>query len=279
MTFSIVAADPGTGDVGVAVASKFLAVGAVVPFARAGAGAVATQSFADVTLGPRGLEALAKGGAPSLILEQLLAADSERETRQVGMVNAAGDPATFTGSGCMDWAGGRAGAGYAAQGNILAGPAVVDAMATAFEAAVGAPLADRLIAALAAGDEEGGDRRGRQSAALIVARPHGGYGGNHDRYLDLRVDDHPSPVEELSRLLDLHRLYFDRPNEADLISVDDTLRTELEGALSRLGRSGAPETFADRLYALIATENLEERWVSAERVDTRVVEFLRALHP
>jgi uncharacterized Ntn-hydrolase superfamily protein len=278
MTFSIVAADPGTGDVGVAVASKFLAVGAVVPFARAGAGAVATQSFADVTLGPRGLEALAKGGAPSLILEQLLAGDSERETRQVGIVNAAGDAATFTGSECMEWAGGRTGAGYAAQGNILAGPAVVDAMATAFEAAAGAPLADRLLAALAAGDEAGGDRRGRQSAALIVARPDGGYGGNHDRYLDLRIDDHPSPVEELSRLLDLHRLYFDRPSEADLIGVDDALRADLEAVLANTGRSGAPDTFGDRLYTLIATENLEERWVSADRVDTRVVEFLRTLN-
>jgi uncharacterized Ntn-hydrolase superfamily protein len=151
-------------------------------------------------------------------------------------------------------------------------------MATAFEAAAGAPLADRLLAALAAGDAAGGDRRGRQSAALIVARPDGGYGGNHDRYLDLRIDDHPSPVEELSRLLDLHRLYFDRPSEADLIGVDDALRADLEAVLANTGRSGAPDTFGDRLYTLIATENLEERWVSAERVDTRVVEFLRTLN-
>jgi uncharacterized Ntn-hydrolase superfamily protein len=279
MTFSIAGADPDTGDVGVAVASKFLAVGAVVPFARTGAGAVATQSFADVTLGSRGLDALAAGGAPTAILEQLLAGDPEREMRQAGIVSAAGQAATFTGSGCMEWAGGRIGTGYAAQGNILVGPGVVDAMAAAFEASAGAPLAERLLAALTAGDAEGGDRRGRQSAALIVARPNGGYGGNHDRYIDLRVDEHPSPAAELSRLLDLHRLYFDRPADNDLLPVDASLQNELETLLARMGRGGSPDTFADRLYALIATENLEERWISAERVDPRVVQFLRTLNP
>jgi uncharacterized Ntn-hydrolase superfamily protein len=277
MTFSIVGADAATGDVGVAVASKFLSVGAVVPFARAGAGAVATQSFADVTFGPRGLDALGAGASPGDVLEQLLAGDSDRELRQVGVIDTAGVAATFTGSGCMEWAGGRIGEGYAAQGNILSSAAVVTAMVSAYEATMGEPLANRLLAALTAGDREGGDRRGRQSAALLVARPNGGYGGNHDRYMDLRVDDHQSPVAEVARLLDLHHLYFDHPAKDDIVSVDPNLRAELESVLARTGRSGEPDSFGDRLYALIATENLEERWVSADRMDRRVIDFLRQL--
>jgi uncharacterized Ntn-hydrolase superfamily protein len=277
VTFSIVAADPATGDVGVAVASKFLAVGAVVPFARAGAGAVATQSWADVTFGPRGLDLLAAGSGPDDALAALLDGDDGRETRQVGIVAADGRATTFSGTACMDWAGGRVGTAYAAQGNILAGPQVVDAMATGFEQAAGQPLARRLAAALRAGDQAGGDRRGRQSAALLVARPGGGYGGNHDRYLDLRVDEHPRPVEELGRLLDLHRLYFDRPDPATVLRVSDPLRTELEAVLSATGRSGDPASFGKRLYGLVATENLEERWVDDLHMDPLVLEFLRGL--
>jgi uncharacterized Ntn-hydrolase superfamily protein len=275
VTFSIVAVDTKAGDVGVAVASKFLAVGAVVPWARSDAGAVATQSFADVTFGARGLEAMAGGVSPETALEHLLADDAERRLRQVGLVAMGGQSATFTGDGCMEWAGGRTGPGYAAQGNILAGPQVVAAMAEAFESSAGNPLADRLVAALTAGDARGGDRRGRQSAALMVARPGGGYGGNHDRYLDLRVDDHPTPVAELARLLDLHRLYFDRPDAASVVPLDPDLRAELESILARQGRRGDPATFGERLYALVATENLEERWISAEQMDPQVVDFLR----
>jgi uncharacterized Ntn-hydrolase superfamily protein len=148
-------------------------------------------------------------------------------------------------------------------------------MAEAFESSAGNPLADRLLAALTAGDARGGDRRGRQSAALMVARPGGGYGGNHDRYLDLRVDDHPTPVAELARLLDLHRLYFDRPDAASVVPLDPDLRAELESILARQGRRGDPATFGERLYALVATENLEERWISAEQMDPQVVDFLR----
>ena len=278
MTFSVAAADPITGDVGVAVASKFLAVGAVVPFARAGSGAVATQSFADVTFGVRGLDAMEMGASPSEALKQLLSADAQRETRQVGLVSSDGTAATFTGSECMDWAGGRTGDGFAAQGNILVGRQVVDAMADAFERSTGQSLADRLLAALAAGDAQGGDRRGRQSAALVVARAGGGYGGNHDRYLDLRVDDHTTPVDELGRLLSLHRLYFDRPDPASLVEVDTELRAELETILAGLGRGGDTPTFGERLYGLVATENLEERWISPERMDPQVVRFLRQLN-
>jgi uncharacterized Ntn-hydrolase superfamily protein len=236
---------------------------------------VATQSFADVTFGARGLEAMAGGASPETVLEHLLADDAERRLRQVGLVAMGGQSATFTGEGCMEWAGGRTGTGYAAQGNILAGPQVVGAMADAFEASAGNPLADRLLATLTAGDAQGGDRRGRQSAALMVARPGGGYGGNHDRYLDLRVDDHPTPVAELARLLDLHRLYFDRPDPGTVVPLGPDLRAELESILAWQGRRGNPATFGERLYALVATENLEERWISAEQMDPQVVEFLR----
>lgn len=277
MTFSIVAADPATGDVGVAVASKFLAVGAVVPWARAGAGAVATQSWADVTFGPRGLDLLAAGHGPEAVIEQLLADDAQRETRQVGIARADGHAASFSGASCMDWAGSQVGTSFTAQGNILTGPEVVEAMATVFEQTSGEPLARRLFMALQAGDGQGGDQRGRQSAALLVARPRGGYGGNHDRYLDLRVDDYPRPVEELGRLLDLHRLYFDRPESGSVIRVGDGLRTELEGILDTTGRGGDRGSFGNRLYGLIATENLEERWVDAEHLDPLVLDFLRGL--
>lgn len=199
-TFSIVAHDPETGDLGVAVQSKFFAVGAVVPYAAAGIGAVATQSYANTTFGPRGLQMLGNGSPPQQVIDALLADDAERDARQIGVIDAQGNAATFTGAGCLTWAGGRTGEHYAVQGNILAGPEVVDAMASAFEQATG-DLASRMVAALAAGQEAGGDARGRQSAALLVVRDGGGYGGFDDRYIELRVDDHDTPIVELRRLL------------------------------------------------------------------------------
>lgn len=201
-TFSIVAFDPESGDLGVAVESKFFAVGPVVPFAAAGVGAVATQSYANTSYGPRGLEMLREGRAAEEVITALTESDEGREVRQVGIVDAQGASATFTGDSCLQWAGGRTGPGYAVQGNILAGPAVVDSMAEAFEA-TGGDLATRMVAALAAGQAAGGDARGRQSAALLVVREGGGYGGYNDRYIDLRVDDHPTPIAELQRLLDI----------------------------------------------------------------------------
>ncbi len=201
-TFSIVAFDPETGDLGVAVESKFFAVGPVVPFAAAGVGAVATQSYANTSYGPRGLAMLREGMAAADVVASLTESDEGREVRQVGIVDAQGTSATFTGDSCLSWAGGRTGPGYAVQGNILAGAAVVDAMAEAFES-TGGELATRMVAALAAGQAAGGDARGRQSAALIVVREGGGYGGYNDRYIDLRVDDHPTPIVELQRLLDI----------------------------------------------------------------------------
>jgi len=199
MTFSIVAFDPANGDLGVAVASKFPAVGAVVPFARAGVGAVATQSWANTDYGPDGLGLMGGGLPAAAALDAVLEPDGDREERQAGFVDASGGAATFTGANCMDWAGGRTGDGFAAQGNILAGEQVVAGLAEAFMRTEG-DLCDRLLAALLAGDAAGGDRRGKQSAALVVVRAAGGYEGRNDRYIDLRIDDHPEAPQELARL-------------------------------------------------------------------------------
>ncbi len=203
-TFSIVAADPEAGEVGVAVASRFFAVGSVVPFGRAGVGAVATQASANTAYGPRGLELLALGAAPAEVLAILTRSDdADRSRRQAGVVAASGAAATYTGTDCNAWAGGRSGRGYAVQGNILTGEEVVIAMERSFLASAGKPLAERLFAALAAGDAAGGDSRGKQSASLAVFREGGGYGGRDDRAIDLRVDDHVEPIVELGRLVDL----------------------------------------------------------------------------
>jgi len=204
-TFSIVAFDPKTGDVGVAVQSRFFSVGPVVPWVEAGVGAVATQAFANVTYGPRGLELLRLGLTPEQVAKLLTEADPQHDRRQLGIVDTKGNVHTYTGARCTPWAGGRVGKdtegrAYAVQGNILAGEAVVLAMERAFLDSSG-ELADRMVAALAAGQEAGGDSRGQQSAALVVMRPRGGYGQMNDRYLDLRVEDHPAPIRELARLL------------------------------------------------------------------------------
>lgn len=206
-TFSIVAFDPVTQELGVAVQSKFIAVGAVVPWAKAGVGAIATQSHANTTFGPRGLELMEKGVTPDEVLKQLTAADSGAALRQVGVVSAKGEAATFTGDKCNAWAGGKTGKHYAVQGNILAGQKVVDEMARAFEETRG-ELGARLIAALAAGQAAGGDTRGQQSAALLIVRDGWGYSGFNDRYRDIRVDDHEKPIEELARVYELHCRIF-----------------------------------------------------------------------
>ena len=205
-TFSVVAADPRTGELGVAVQSRFLAVGAVVPWARAGVGAVATQSLANTTYGPEGLKLLAAGKSPGDVVKTLTEQDPARAVRQLGVVSADGRAATFTGAECNAWAGGRLGKNFAVQGNILAGEAVVEAMAASLEKSEGGKLAQRLIDALAAGQAAGGDKRGMQSAALLVVREGWGYAGLNDRYRDLRVDDHPAPITELQRLYDLDKL-------------------------------------------------------------------------
>ncbi len=206
-TFSIVARDPATGELGVAVASRFFAVGAVVPYAKAGVGAVATQASANTTYGPEGLALLASGKSPSEALEALLSKDDGRDRRQVGIVSATGASVTYTGSGTTSWAGGRSGPDYAVQGNILAGEKVVAEVERAFHASKGT-LAERLYAALLAGDRAGGDSRGKQSAALLVVKARAGYGGFDDRAIDIRVDDHPEPFVELGRLLRYARMNY-----------------------------------------------------------------------
>jgi uncharacterized Ntn-hydrolase superfamily protein len=273
-TFSIVAVDPIAGDVGVAVQSKFLAVGALVPWTRGGVGAVATQAMADVTFGPRGLELLETGLEPREVVERLLATDDSAVHRQIGVVDASGRSAAHTGSECFEWAGHEAGPGFSCQGNILAGPDVVAAMVAAFRASDG-PLAERLVDALRAGQRAGGDRRGQESAALSVARIDAGYGGNHDRYIDLRVDHHDEPIEELGRLLELHGLFFGRPAPAEVIEADDEVEREIENGLRSLGRFDVQRGVWDSLFDYMGWENLEERWVGAGKVDPRVLEHLR----
>lgn len=282
MTFSIVAWDPnpsGTPEWGIAVASKFLAVGAVVPWAKAGAGAVATQALANVSYGPRGLDLLDTGLEAKEVVRALTSADEGREERQLGVVDGRGRAATYTGSKCLHWAGGRTGDGFACQGNILTGADVVDAMAQAFEAASGS-LADRLLAAVAAGDRAGGDSRGRQGAALKVVREGGGYGGGTDVAVDLRVDDHPDPVAELTRLWAVHRLYFPRPQDLDFVEVDETLAGELRDLLAATGvqvgqGEGYDTGLRDALSAWVGAENLEERWKEGPQVERVVLERLR----
>jgi uncharacterized Ntn-hydrolase superfamily protein len=252
MTFSIVARDPQTGDLGVAVASRFLAVGAVVPWARAGAGAIATQALANVEYGPAGLAALADGGSAHDVLGALTGADGGQADRQAGIVDSQGRAATHTGSSCLAWAGGQTGDGVAVQGNILAGPVVVDAMLETFRGSHG-PFPDRLLDALLAGDRAGGDARGRQSAALLVVREEAGYGGANDRWLDLRVDDHTDPVPELQRVLGVWRVLYERPEPSDLLPIDGTIAAELRDRLTRVGWApDRDDPFATTIRAAIA---------------------------
>ena len=274
-TFSIVAFEPETKALGVAVQSKFLAVGAIVPWARAGVGAVATQAMANFNYGPRGLDLMSRGKTAEETVEALISSDDEREHRQLGVVDARGRAATFTGSECFEWAGGVAGEHYAAQGNILVGRDTVEAMAKTFEATAG-DLAGRLLAALDAGQAAGGDSRGKQSGALLVVKEGGGYGGNNDRLLDLRVDDHPEPIRELIRIRELHTLYFGETE--DVVAVDGEVKEEVAASLGRLGylQEGADdEALLDALSAFIRTENFEEREQERGYLDRAVLAFMK----
>jgi uncharacterized Ntn-hydrolase superfamily protein len=283
VTFSIVAADPAAGDWGVAVASKFPSVGAVVPWARADAGAVATQSWANTSFGPDGLVLTGEGVGAEDALRRLLDADGGREDRQVGLVDARGTPATFTGSRCMEWAGGLTGDGFAAQGNILVGEDVVSRMASAFAATAG-DLSDRLLAALLAGDAVGGDRRGRQSAALLVVREGGGYEGRNDRYIDLRVDDHPDAPSELARIFEVWDRTMLVRNDPLLPATPDLI-AEIQRRLQALGRhEGAPTgVYDDTTRAALATwageYNLEGRLRDDDQVSNQLVVELRDVTP
>jgi uncharacterized Ntn-hydrolase superfamily protein len=309
VTYSIVARDPETGDLGVAVQSKFLAVGAVVPWAKAGVGAIATQAFANVDYGPQGLALLGGGHSAAGALRQLVEADDGREHRQAGIVDARGGSATHTGRDCFAWAGGRTGDNYAAQGNILADAPVVDGLVDTFLAG-GKPFPELLVACLAAAEQAGGDRRGRESASILVVRESGGFGGGNDRWIDLRVDQHDDPVEELARVLAFQRLYYDRPDPADLVPLDEAKADELRALLTALGggpggrfgtvyrrMSGEPAEDDDphplvgeprpfpanwddewqrAFHEWMDVANLEARVVAPGWVDPRVVEILRS---
>jgi len=270
-TYSIAACDPDAGQWGVATQSKFLAVGSVVPWAQPGVGAIATQSYANPRYGPDGLALLRDGLSAEEVVERLTAADEDRDHRQLGVVDREGRAATYTGSECMEWAGGRTGKCYAAQGNILVSEATVDAIAETFEASSGL-LAERLLACLDAAQAAGGDRRGQQAAALLVVEQDGGYAGLSDEVVDLRVDEHPRPLDELRRIYGMHQAIFGKTPESEWLEVDGDLATELRERLARLGYEGE---LGDALFGWAGKENLEERVDGAERVDPVVLEELR----
>ncbi len=277
-TFSIVARDPETGDLGIAVQSKFLAVGAVVPWARAGVGAVATQARANVAWGPKGLDLLAQGMTAQQAMDKLTSEDDGSSERQCGIVDANGNAASFTGPNCMYWAGGVQGDGFCCQGNILVGPDVVEAMADAYRTS-NEPFAHRLLTALDAGQAAGGDSRGKESAALLIVRDKGGYGGNNDRYIDLRVDDHPEPFSEIRRILRLHEIYF-RTGPAELVPLDATTISTVQAQLRQIGalegdHDGLDDATRDALERFIGESNLEERTFDGEQVDFIILEILK----
>lgn len=279
-TFSMVARDPENGDLGVIVQSKFPAVGSLVPWAEAEIGAIATQAWANVSYGPKGLDFLKSGMNASEVLDVLLAADEGREHRQVAIVDSRGNVAVHTGEECMEWAGHRVGDGYACQGNILTGPEVVNAMAETFEATQG-DLIDRLFAALKAGQSKGGDRRGMQSAAILVVREGGGYEGGTDRYVDVRVDDHSSPIEELERVFSIYDMtLLSREDPSNLLTIKGDVASKIMKALSELGYLSTPseEGFSKEaeiaLQEYINTNNFENKMREDNKIWKSVMDYL-----
>jgi uncharacterized Ntn-hydrolase superfamily protein len=266
-TYSIAACDLAAGQWGVAVQSKFLAVGSVVPWAEPGVGAIATQAYANPSYGPNGLTLLRAGLSASEVVERLTSDDEGRDERQLGVVDGQGEAACWTGPGCNDWAGHRMGPGYAAQGNILVGEQTVAALAATFEANTQLSLAQRLIECLAAAQAAGGDRRGQQSASLLVVQRDGGYAGLSDILVDLRVDDHERPIQELRRIYELHFRLFGLSPREDWLPLEGELRAEVDERLARLGY--------DSLDAWAGVENLEERVDGGDSIDPVVLEALR----
>ncbi|MBT2693670.1 DUF1028 domain-containing protein [Bacillus sp. ISL-55] len=278
MTFSIAGYDPQEKEWGIAVQSKFLGVGAVVPFAKAGVGAVATQSYANTAYGPQALELMEQGKTAEEVMELITKDDPDKEMRQVGLIDAKGNPATFTGTYCYDWAGGVTGKHFAAQGNILVDENTVKAMAGTFESTEGS-LAHRLLQALNAGQQAGGDSRGQQSAALLVVKEKGGYGGYNDRYIDLRVDDHPEPITELIRIYGLQQLYFAKSKPENVVAIEAEVRETVVEHLKRLDYLKADPTDGEELHKALTsyfhTENFEEREQEKGKIDLEVLEFMK----
>jgi uncharacterized Ntn-hydrolase superfamily protein len=272
-TYSIAACDLEAGQWGVATQSKFLAVGSVVPWAEPHVGAIATQAYANPRYGPEGLALLREGASAEDAVERLTSADEGRDHRQLGIVDAEGRAATYSGSECLAWAGGRTGAGYAAQGNILVSGETVDALAETFERTAGRPLAERLLDCLDAAQAAGGDSRGQQSAVLLVVEKDGGYANLSDVVIDLRVDDHERPLEELRRIYRLHDAIFGQTPREEWVPVDARLADELRERLARLGYDGELE---DAFARWAGTENLEERIDGVEAVDPVVLKELRS---
>jgi uncharacterized Ntn-hydrolase superfamily protein len=273
-TYSLAACDLDRREWGVGVQSKFLAVGSVVPWAAAEAGAVATQALANVAYGPEGLELLREGATADEVVARLTEADEGRDDRQLGVVDAQGRAATFTGSTCLEWAGGTTGHGYAAQGNILVSEETVAGLVSGYEGSAGRPLAERLLEGLAAAQLAGGDRRGQQSAALLIVRQGGGYGGTSDIAVDLRVDDHAEPIAELRRLYEQHELLFGQTPDDEWIEVDGKLADEIRLRLAGLGY--VDESLERAFNAWVGTENLEERVKGVDRIDPVVLKALRS---
>jgi uncharacterized Ntn-hydrolase superfamily protein len=272
-TYSIAACDLEAGQWGVATQSKFLAVGSVVPWAEPQIGAIATQAYANPRYGPDGLALLREGLSAEEVVERLTSADEGRDQRQLGIVDGEGRGASFTGAECLDWAGGRTGPSYAAQGNILVSAETVEAIAASFEASSG-PLAERLLDCLDAAQAAGGDRRGQQSAALLVVEKDGGYANLSDTIVELRVEDHERPLDELRRLYGLHVALFGETPRDEWLAVDDPLADELRTRLAKLGYDGDLEDTFNRWAGNV---NLEERVDGIEEIDPVVLEELREL--
>lgn len=285
MTFSIIAHDPASGSLGGAVASRFFAVGALIPAIEPGLGAVASQALANGAYPSQAFPRLRAGSSPAEVVKALTGADDGRANRQLGIVDASGAAAGYTGTACMDAATHRTGRGYAIQGNLLASESVIERMEQAFLESEGVPLADRLLAALLAGDDAGGDRRGRQGAALAVRQPGGGLFGTPDLVCDLRVDDHPAAPRELERLYAIHTHYFVPAPESELVPITPELATELRHLVAARGSDpgrgpGYDAALRTALEEVVGVANLEERWRDDERIDPVVLGVLRgAVHP
>jgi uncharacterized Ntn-hydrolase superfamily protein len=279
-TFSIVAFDNSNGDLGVAVQSKFIAVGAVVPWAKAGVGAIATQAWGNVSFGPRGLRMLEEGLSAPEALRKLLADDVRPEVRQVAIVDSRGVTATHTGRECMDWAGHVTGPNYSCEGNILANSQVVKSMARTYEDTQGDLIA-KLLASLSAGQGAGGDRRGQQSAALLVVREKGGYEGFSDRYVDLRVDEHATPIEELKRIFNVYDItMLSREDPKNLLTIDDRIATRLQRALKMLGQCNGTftgvfdEATEKALDNFVSINNFENKMHEKGKIWKSVLDYL-----